>query len=578
MSSERTLENYRSQVRFQITKFQYLLFTIATISILALGFSSIAQSNSTIEEAQVLSDVETPAASIIFTQRETLVYATRLAQWTNGGTTRRNVQIARNILAQRLAVVDTSGRSMGERAQQQYWDVLKQSDEIVAAASPGILPESQHGSINRKVSPIIDEILKQSRDLVVSYQRSVDKEMVENAQRSADRDRLNLLFFYIFLVSGSLFLLLNARTNFKNYRAARDSLEHEQERLNQTIEELRRTQSTVIELQDLNDAKSAFISTVNHELRTPLTSIIGYIELINELHKADPAADISKYFDVLDRNAQILLHVVESILTISKIDSKQIVSSKEKVCINEIIDNAIFIMKPAIESSEQKITFMAEEELFVKGDAGQLSQVLINLIGNANKFSPKNSTIEISLNAAVLKHGVEYARISVVDHGIGIPEEDIENLTVRFFRAKNTDSGQYPGTGLGLSIVQQIIDLHGGKLDISSSLGKGTTITLHIPLHLSNEENLIRNRRGYVIARAIATLEDATAGDAEGVTHAIGGTIGFYGFEDEGRQLVDYSRSLAGREISPIDFEIDKARLLSLLIDAKENMSGGNSE
>ena len=578
MPSEGAIENYRSQVRFQVTKFQYLLFTIATISILALGFSSIVQSNSTIKEAKVLSDVETPAASIIFTQRETLVYATRLAQWSNGGTSRRNVQIARNILAQRLAVIDTSGRSMGDRAQGPYWDVLKKADAIVAAASPGILPENEHAPINRIISPIIDEILAQSRALVVSYQRSVDKEMVANAQRTADRDRLNLFFFYLFLVSGTLFLSLNARTNFKNYRVARNSLEREQQQLNLAIEELRRTQSTVIELQDLNEAKTAFISTVNHELRTPLTSIIGYIELINELRQADPAADISKYFDVLDRNAQILLHVVESILTISKIDSKQNVRLKEKVSINEIIDNAIFIMKPAIENSEQKITFKAEEELFVEGDAGQLSQVLINLIGNANKFSPRDSTIEISLSAAVLQFGAEYARITVVDHGIGIPEEDIENLTVRFFRAKNTDSGQYPGTGLGLSIVQQIIDLHDGKLSISSSLGGGTTITLLIPLFLSDEGKMIQDRRGDVIARAIASLEDASAINAEGVTHAIGGTIGFYGFEEEGRKIVDYSRSLAGKDISEVDFERDKAGLLSILIEAQENMSGGNNE
>lgn len=578
MPSEGAIENYRSQVRFQVTKFQYLLFTIATISILALGFSSIVQSNSTIKEAKVLSDVETPAASIIFTQRETLVYATRLAQWSNGGTSRRNVQIARNILAQRLAVIDTSGRSMGDRAQGPYWDVLKKADAIVAAASPGILPENEHAPINRIISPIIDEILAQSRALVVSYQRSVDKEMVANAQRTADRDRLNLFFFYLFLVSGTLFLSLNARTNFKNYRVARNSLEREQQQLNLAIEELRQTQSTVIELQDLNEAKTAFISTVNHELRTPLTSIIGYIELINELRQADPAADISKYFDVLDRNAQILLHVVESILTISKIDSKQNVRLKEKVSINEIIDNAIFIMKPAIENSEQKITFKAEEELFVEGDAGQLSQVLINLIGNANKFSPRDSTIEISLSAAVLQFGAEYARITVVDHGIGIPEEDIENLTVRFFRAKNTDSGQYPGTGLGLSIVQQIIDLHDGKLSISSSLGGGTTITLLIPLFLSDEGKMIQDRRGDVIARAIASLEDASAINAEGVTHAIGGTIGFYGFEEEGRKIVDYSRSLAGKDISEVDFERDKAGLLSILIEAQENMSGGNNE
>lgn len=574
MPIERMLAENRSQVRFQVTKFQYLLFAIASVAILALGYSSIMQSNSTIKEAKVLSDVETPAASIIFTQRETLVYATRLAQWSNGGTTRRSVQIARNILAQRLAVIDTSGQSMGERAQQPYWSALKQSDAIVAAAPVGILPEGLHLSFNRRISPIIDEILTQSRELAVSYQRSVDKGMIDNAKRNADRNRLNLIFFYIFLVSGSFFLFLNARTNFKNYRAARNSLEREQEQLNRTLEDLHRAQSTVVELQDLNEAKTAFISTVNHELRTPLTSIIGYIELIHELREQDPTADISQYFDVLDRNAQILLHVVESILTISKIDSKQSEKLKEKVSINQVIDNCIFIMKPAIENSNQTITLQADDDLFVEGDAGQLSQVLINLIGNANKFSPEGSAIEVSLDVASLKFGRGYARVQVKDHGIGIPQEDIENLTVRFFRAKNTESGQYPGTGLGLAIAQQIIDLHHGKLSISSSLGGGTTITLLIPLFLTDEEKMIRDRRGDVLARSISSLEEAKVDSAEAVTHAIGGTIGFYGFESEGREIVEYSRTIAGKVISENDFMQAKSRLLSLLKEAQENITG----
>lgn len=574
MPIARILAENRSQVRFRITKFQYLLFAIASVSILALGYSSIVQSNSTIKEAKVLSDVETPAASIIFTQRETLVYATRLAQWSNGGTTRRSVQIARNILAQRLAVIDTSGRSMGERAQQQYWNALSASDAIVAAAPVGILPESLHNSFNQRISPIIDEILTQSRELAVSYQRSVDESLIENARRSADRDRLNLIFFYIFLVSGSLFLLLNARSNFKNYRAARNSLEREQEQLNRTLEDLHRAQSTVVELQSLNEAKTSFISTVSHELRTPLTSIIGYIDLIHELRQKDSAADISQYLDVLDRNAQILLHIVESILTISKIDSMKSAKVKEKVSINEVVDNCIFIMKPAIEQAHQSITLHAQEDIFVGGDAGQLSQVLINLIGNANKFSPEDSAIEVSLKAVTLKDGVEYAQIQVKDHGIGIPEEDIEKLTVRFFRAKNTESGQYPGTGLGLAIAQQIIDLHHGKLSITSILGEGTTITLLIPLYLTEEERMIQDRRGEVVARAIASLEEANADSAESVTHAIGGTIGFYGFESEGRLIIEYSRSITGVIPSASDFESDKTRLLALLKEAQANVSG----
>ncbi len=573
MSEEPQIEQHRSLERFHVTKFQYLLFSIATLSILALGYSSIVQSNSTVREAKVLSDVESPAASIIFTQRETLVYATRLAQWSNGGTTRRNVQIARNILAQRLSVIDSSGRSMGSRALAPYWRALNASDAIVASAPPGILPEKMHPSINTAISPIIDEILSQARAVVVSYQRSVDEEMIDNAQRNADRDRLNLIFFYIFIVTGALFLLLNARSNFRNYRVARNILDFEQKKLDETIEELRKTQNTVTKLQDLNEAKTTFISTVNHELRTPLTSIIGYIELVREEQEKNPDADISKYLEVLDRNAQILLHVVESILSMSKIDTNKAVKSVDKVSLNQVIDNAIFIMQPAIDKSEQKISMSADEELFVEGDAGQLTQVLINLIGNANKFSPKDSLIEVTLDAVTLKYGREYARISVRDHGIGIPQDDIENLSTRFFRAKNTDAGQYPGTGLGLAIVRQLLELHDGNLTITSTLGKGTTITLLIPLFLTSEAKLIQDRRGDVMLRSIASLAEATPTTAQAVTHTIGGVIGFYGFENEGRQILDYSRSIS-EEPTVEEFKEDKERLLQMLKDASEEIGG----
>ena len=578
MVIERELEHPRSIARFQVTKFQYLLFSVATISILALGFSSITQSNSTVKEAKVLSDVETPAASIIFTQRETLVYATRLAQWSNGGASRRTVQIARNILAQRLAVIDTSGRSMGERAQKPYWDALKRSDAIVADAPPGILPEELHPELNKKISPIIDDILAQSRELAVSYQRSVDNEMIENAKKTAERERFNLLFFYIFIVTGSLFLFLNARSNFRNYRVARNLLLQEQEELDEALNKLTLAQTKVTELQDLNQAKNDFISTVNHELRTPLTSIVGYVELIREMRETDPAADFSQYFDVLDRNAQILLHVVESILSISRIDAAQGVRVTEKLSLNEVIDNSIFIMKPAIEHSQQSITFTATEELYVQGDPGQLSQILINVIGNANKFSPKDSAIEIFLDAVTMKNGIEFARIQVKDHGIGIPQDDIDNLATRFFRAKNTDSGQYPGTGLGLAIVRQLIEIHGGSLSISSELGEGTTITLSIPIFISDEKKMIEERRGDVLARAITSLEEATPISLESVTHTVGGAIGFYGFEDEGRQIIECSRSLKDRVVSDQEFQSEQERLLKLLQAASKRIDGEDDE
>ncbi len=578
MSRERAIEQVRSIAKFQVTKSQYFIGAIALFSILGLGLSSIIASNTTVNQAEILSDIESPAASIIFTQRETLVYATRLAQWSNGGTTRREVQIARSLLAQRLAVIDTSGRSMGSRAQKSYWAVMKESDAIVASAPPGILPERLHPQFNAAISPIIDEILAEARRLVVSYQRSVDAEMIAIAQDNADRDRLNLALFYIFIAFGGLFLLLNVRSNFKNYQLAGLALESEQRRLDETIEELKRTQTTVIELQDLNQAKNAFISTVNHELRTPLTSIIGYIDLMREedIDKNNP--EMGMYLDVLDRNAGLLLQLVESMLSLSRIDAAEGKLPSEKVCLNEIIDNAIFLMKPNTEKNSIAVHFRAEDELFVEGDAGQLNQVLINLIGNAIKFSPQGSTVAIGLVRGKGEQGRETALISVADQGIGIPPEDIDRLFTRFFRARNADSGQYPGTGLGLAIVQQVVKRHHGSINIQSTVGEGSTFTVQIPLYMSPEERFIYGRRGEVLARAITQLEASTPKDFKAVTHDIGGAIGLYHFEELGQEILKVSRSYLVGE-SPVSmFTSDKTRLLELMRIEEAKIGGKSNE
>jgi signal transduction histidine kinase len=477
------IEELSSVAKFRITKSQYFLFSVALLSIILLGISSVTQSISTGEREKLLSDIETPAASIIFTQRETLVYATRLALWSNGGTTRREVQIARNLLAQRLAVVDSSGRTMGSRASSQYFKALYGSDAIVAAAPMGVLPESMHAQTNKVLVPVIDEILAQARQLVVSYQRSIDQEMVDRAKDDARRDSLNLTLFYIILFSSALFLLLNFRSNFKNYRVTRASIEQEQRRLQEMITELAMAQERVLALQDLDKAKTALISTVNHELRTPLTSIIGYVELMRREQSILPGSEMARYLEVLERNSQILLSLVESMLSLSKFDSATGKLPNKAVDLTQVIDDAIFTLDPVIKSSDTRIEFSRIENLEVKGDIGQLNQVFINIIANAVKFSPASSTISIAMKMTDENH----VEITISDQGVGIPEPDLPHIFTRFFRASNVDSGKFQGTGLGLSIVQQVIDHHNGSITVSSQEGVGTLFTLEFPLLLKGE-------------------------------------------------------------------------------------------
>lgn len=460
--------------RATVTRAQLFLGAIAVLALLALGTSSIIESRSTDERSKVLSNIESPAASIIFTQRETLVYATKLALWSNGGTPRRNVQIARNLLAQRLAVVDTSGRSMGSRANAQYWSAIRSADEIVNSSPIGILPESMHSTINSDLLPVIDEILAQARELVVSYQRSVDDELLTLTEESARRNSINLGLLYLFIVTGGLFLILNLRSNFRRYLNAQQAISDERTRLEDA-------QARVTQLQDLDAAKSALISTVNHELRTPLTSIIGYVELLQRDEKLQGKSEIKFYLEVLERNSQILLTLVESMLSLSKFDSDIGRLPNKPVILSETIESALFILKPAIDTAQVSINLDVETAVVVQGDSGQLTQLLINLISNAVKFSFPHKAIEISL-ASIKKGRQEVARLTISDNGIGIPSSDIPLLFTRFFRASNVNSGSHPGTGLGLAIAKQVVGHHEGSIKVESELGKGSTVTIEIPV------------------------------------------------------------------------------------------------
>jgi signal transduction histidine kinase len=433
---------------------------------------------------------------------------------------------------------------MGSRANSQYWKALRESDAIIAAAPMGLLPENLHRAVSAEISPVIDSIVAQARSLVVSYQRSVDKDLAENAQKSAQNNQRVVLFFYLFLFFGGVFLTSNALTNFKSYRRARRTLEAEQIRLEETIAALRETQGVVTKLQELDQVKDSFISTVNHELRTPLTSIIGYIELLRSKKNLD-SEDTEKYLDVLNRNAQILLDLVESMLTLSKIDSPQIGKSDSRIEIGAVLDNAIFVLQPVLTAKRIEIVLKKDkdESFSVRGDEGQLSQVLLNIIANAIKFSHESSQIEIALSV-LAQNGRPCISIEIADHGIGIPEEDQQQLFTRFFRAKNAVSAQFPGTGLGLSIANILVENHGGTIALYSTLGKGSTFTITLPRFPDEDELLISSRRAGVLERSIRRLKEAHNDDIKAITHELGGAIGFYGFESEGVRLLEISRSI----------------------------------
>ncbi len=242
--------------------------------------------------------------------------------------------------------------------------------------------------------------------------------------------------------------------------------------------------------------------------------------------------------------------------------------TKISVDIARVIDHSISVLEPDREKSNIDINFSIDREVayFVQGDVEQLNQVVVNLLSNSIKFSKVNSRIEIEVDKLKYGENFDVVRIVLRDYGIGIPAKDMDKLFTRFFRAKNAVKKQFRGTGLGLAIVEQIVQLHGGKIQIESVEGEGTTIILEFPKYLSQAEKMVIDRRHVVLTRAITELEESSKQDLRDVTHSLSGLIGFYTFEEEARLIRDFSNWLnSGSLIDSIEADGRRQSILEIL-------------
>jgi signal transduction histidine kinase/CHASE3 domain sensor protein len=234
----------------------------------------------------------------------------------------------------------------------------------------------------------------------------------------------------------------------------------------------------VDELRALDKVKSDFLATVSHELRTPLTSIAGYVEILRGRTVGPLTPGQDRMLDTVDRNAARLRHLIEDVLTLSKIESGAFTSVMQPVSLADIVSADVTALRPAAAAKGLAITWLdSDHSLMVSGDAGQLDRLVMNLLSNAVKFTPQGGSVRVSTR----RDGC-MAVLQVSDTGIGIPAGDQMELSTRFFRASNAVHRSIPGTGLGLAIVRTIVASHHGDLEVESLEGKGTTVTVRIPL------------------------------------------------------------------------------------------------
>jgi GAF domain-containing protein len=231
------------------------------------------------------------------------------------------------------------------------------------------------------------------------------------------------------------------------------------------------------QLEEASQHKSQFLANMSHELRTPLNAILGYTELMVDGAYGEPSEKMLGILKRLEANGKHLLGLINDVLDLSKIEAGQLVLELSDYCIQDIAQTVRSTLEPL--AADKKLAFkveMAAELPPGHGDGRRLTQVLINLVGNAIKFTDVG---EVAIKAQA--HNGSF-RVSVRDTGPGISSADQARLFQEFQQADNAITKKKGGTGLGLAISKRIIEMHGGRIWVESQLGQGSTFTFTLPV------------------------------------------------------------------------------------------------
>jgi signal transduction histidine kinase len=236
-----------------------------------------------------------------------------------------------------------------------------------------------------------------------------------------------------------------------------------------------REHQLVQELQELDTYKGQLIATVAHELKNPLSSVLGHLEI---LESAPGLAErTTSSLAAMDRGATRMVKVIDDLLLLSKVGDPENPIIARPVDLSQVVDDVVDLVGLSAQQKGIELRVeMPEEPVVALGDADELDRLCGNLVSNAVKYTPEGGDVTVSL---ALVDG--QAVFTCHDEGIGMSPEDVARLGTEFFRSSNPIALAQPGTGLGLAIVRRIVERHGGRLDIDSELGAGSTFQVHLP-------------------------------------------------------------------------------------------------
>jgi signal transduction histidine kinase len=287
---------------------------------------------------------------------------------------------------------------------------------------------------------------------------------------------------------------------FSSHRAHLTSEMHVasvRENYRELAEKNEKLQQAYDRLKELDRLKSNFLATVSHELRTPLTSIIGYSEMLESGMAGELNEEQREFVDTIRGKGDHLLQLISSLLDLSKLEQGNLSLQRETIEPRSLLDEVAKTVTPQATKKEVSIQTDVEDGIHtIEGDPVRIKQVLFNLADNAIKFTPHGGTVYLAAKGteieddsssegdmglvlmATPKRGIEFR---VGDTGIGIPRGQLPRIFDAFYQVDGGSTREYGGTGLGLAIVRRLVEAHGGKVDVDSDEGQGTTFFVSIP-------------------------------------------------------------------------------------------------
>lgn len=287
---------------------------------------------------------------------------------------------------------------------------------------------------------------------------------------------------------------------FSGHRALLASTMHlatAEENYRELSEKNERLQQAYDRLKELDRLKSTFLATISHELRTPLTSIIGYSEMLASGMGGELNPTQREFIDTVRNKGDQLLELILTLLDVAKLEQDKLRLTLAPVDAGELAIDVVNTVSPAAAKKQIVLEHRIEARMpLISADKARLRQVLLNLLDNAIKFTPKGGSVTLEVGVADFQRIVDEGSAGAVllsaperalqflvrDSGIGIPSAEHERIFDAFYQVDGSATREHGGTGLGLSIVKRLVDAHGGIVELDSTPGRGTEFRVRLPV------------------------------------------------------------------------------------------------